>query len=103
MTIPILENNRVKLTLLDLSNYKHLNDIAKQDKLVQYSPTKINTPADFREYVQTAVDKYYDKTAIPFIIFDKEKNAYAGSTHYMNISRKNSVLEIGSTWIGKEF
>ena len=103
MTIPILENSRVKLTLLDLSNYKHLTAIAKQDKLVQFSPTKIDTPEDLRDYVQTAVDNYYHKTAIPFIIFDKEKNAYAGCTRYMNINWHHSVLEIGSTWIGKEF
>ncbi|SFZ94244.1 Protein N-acetyltransferase, RimJ/RimL family [Flaviramulus basaltis] len=103
MTSPKLENNRVKLTLLDLSNYKHLNKIAQQDKLVQFSPTKIDTPEDLRDYVQTAVDYYYHKTAIPFIIFDKKNNSYAGCTRYMNINWKNKVLHIGSTWIGKEF
>ena len=103
MTAPNLENNRVKLTLLDLSNYKHLTQIAQEEKLVQYSPTKVDTPEDLKDYVQTAVDNYYHKTAIPFIIFDKQKNAYAGCTRYMNINWKNKVLEIGSTWIGREF
>ncbi|ULC57976.1 GNAT family N-acetyltransferase [Flaviramulus sp. BrNp1-15] len=103
MTAPNLENNRVKLTLLDLSNYKHLTQIAQQEKLVQYSPTKVDTPEDLKDYVQTAVDNYYHKTAIPFIIFDKQKNAHAGCTRYMNINWKNKVLEIGSTWIGREF
>jgi RimJ/RimL family protein N-acetyltransferase len=103
MKAPTLETNRVKLTLLDLSNYKHLLDIAQQENLVQYSPSKIDTPQDLKDYVQTAVDGYYHKTAMPFIIYDKATNAYAGSTRYMNIHWKHKVLEIGSTWIGRQF
>ena len=67
MKIPSLENQRVKLTLLDLSNYKHLSKIAQQPKLVQYSPSKIENSEDFKDYVQTSVDNYYHKNAIPFI------------------------------------
>jgi len=100
---PQLENERVKLTLLDLSNYKHLIPIGSQDKLVQYSPTDIATPEALKNYVQAAVDGYYHKTKIPFIVYDKQAKEYAGNTHFMNIDRKNNVVEIGSTWIGREF
>lgn len=103
MKTPTLENNRVKLSPLDLSNYEHLIPIGKQEKLVQYSPTDIETPESLKSYVQKAVGFYNAKSAIPFIVYDKENNAYAGSTRYMNIDWKNSVLEIGSTWIGKQF
>ena len=103
MNIPPLENDRVKLTLLDLSNYKHLSEIAQQKDLVQFSPSRIETPEELKAYVETAVDHYYQRTAIPFIIFDKEKNAFAGCTRFMNINWEHKVLEIGSTWIGREF
>ena len=103
MAVPTLENQRVKLSLLDLSNYKHLINIGKQTNLVQYSPTKIDTPEDLKAYVQKAVDGYYHKTVIPFIVFDKQANAYAGNSHFMNINWENKVVEIGSTWIGREF
>ncbi|MEJ2114218.1 MAG: GNAT family protein [Flavobacteriaceae bacterium] len=103
MNAPTLSNQRVKLSLLDLSNYKHLTPISQQNKLIQYSPSDIATPEALKNYTQMAVDAYYHKTAIPFIIYDKEKGAYAGSTRYMNIHWKNRVLEIGATWIGREF
>ena len=103
MNIPPLENDRVKLTLLDLSNYKHLLDIASQKDLVQYSPSRIETPEDLKDYVQSAVDQYYHKMAIPFIVYDKHKQAYTGCTRFMNINWEHKVLEIGSTWIGREF
>ncbi len=100
---PTLENNVVKLTLLDLSNYEHLIPIAQQDRLIQFSPSDISTPEKLKDYVQTAVDGFYHKTTIPFIIFDKTKNKYAGSTRFGMINWKDKVLHIGWTWIGREF
>ena len=103
MPIQTLENDVVKLSLLDLSNYKRLIEIAQQENLVQYSPSEISTPETLRAYVQTAVDGYYHKTTIPFIIFDKRSQSYAGSTRFGHINWKNKVLHIGWTWIGKQF
>ncbi|MDY2588290.1 GNAT family N-acetyltransferase [Winogradskyella aquimaris] len=103
MTVPTLENNRVKLSLLDLSNYKHLQRIAPQKDLIYYSPSDISTSEKLKDYVQLAVDGYYHKTIIPFIVFDKLHKAYAGSTRFGLINWKNKLLHIGWTWIGHEF
>ncbi|TCK69024.1 RimJ/RimL family protein N-acetyltransferase [Winogradskyella wandonensis] len=103
MIVPTLENNRVKLSLLDLSNYEHLLSIAQQKDLIYYSPSDISTPDKLRNYVQVAVDGYYHKTIIPFIVYDKEKQAYAGSTRFGLINWKNKILHIGWTWIAHEF
>ena len=100
---PTLEDKRVRLTVLDLTNYKHLLAIAQEPNLVQYSPSKIDTPDDLKTYVQTAVDGYYHKTVVPFLIFDKQQQAYAGCTRFANIDRHNKKLEIGWTWLGKAF
>lgn len=103
MIIPRLENSRVKLSLLDLSNYKHLEAIAQEKDLIYYSPSDISTPEKLKHYVELAVDGYYHKTIIPFIIYDKKKEAYAGSTRFGLIHWKNKLLHIGWTWIGKDF
>ncbi|TVZ59535.1 RimJ/RimL family protein N-acetyltransferase [Flavobacteriaceae bacterium MAR_2010_105] len=103
MNIPPLENDRVKLTLLDLSNYKHLLTIAQEKDLIYYSPSDISTPEKLKSYVETAVDGYNNKTAIPYIIFDKLTQTYAGSTRFGLIHRENKVLHIGWTWIGRNF
>ena len=103
MAIPTLENNRVKLSLLDLSNYRHLESIAQQKDLIFYSPSDISTPEKLRDYVALAVDGYYHKTVIPFIVYDKLHNSYAGSTRFGLINWQHKVLHIGWTWIGHEF
>ncbi|MDN3666899.1 GNAT family N-acetyltransferase [Algibacter miyuki] len=103
MTSPILENNRVKLTLLDLNNYTEIATIGQQDKLVLYSPSKIATPEDLKTYAETAVAGYQNKTVIPFLVFDKQTNTYAGTTRFAYINKHDKVLHIGWTWIGHEF
>ena len=103
MNAPLLENEHVKLTLLDLSNYTYLLPISSQINLVQYSPINISTKESLKDYVQTAVDNYYHNIDIPFIVYDKHRKSYAGTTRFMHIDKKNKVVEIGSTWIGREF
>ncbi len=103
MNVPTLENKRVRLSLLTLENYKHLNEIAQEKDLIYYSPSDISTPEKLKAYVQLAVNGYAEKTIIPFIIYDKQFEAYAGSTRFGLIDWKNKVLHIGWTWIGHDF
>ncbi|MEZ4968165.1 MAG: GNAT family protein [Flavobacteriaceae bacterium] len=100
---PILENDFVTLAPLNLSNYHFLLPIASEEKLVQYSPSDIGTAQALKKYVEKALEKENEFLGMPFIIYDKKNKKYAGSTQFMNIDRKNKVLEIGSTWIGREF
>jgi len=103
MTSPTLENNRGKLIPLDLSNYMHLVDIAQEKDLIYYSPSDISTPEKLKAYVLTALDGVNNQTTLPFLIYDKQKLAYAGSTRFGLINPKNKVLHIGWTWIGQQF
>ncbi len=98
-----LENEYVKLEPLTLENYQHLIPIASQEKLVEYSPSDIETPESLRKYVETALKQRQLHQSVPFIIYDKKTETYAGCSRFMNINWQHRVLEIGSTWIGREF
>ena len=99
----ILENDHLRLSPLTLDNHINLLSVAAEHKLVQYSPSDIESPAALRNYVEIALDQQNQGSSLPFIIYDKRAMAFAGCTRYMNIDHKNKVLEIGSTWIGKKF
>lgn len=98
-----LENDRVLLSLLTLTNYTELTAIAKEKDLIYYSPSNISTPEKLKDYVQTAINGFENKTILPFIIYDKVKKAYAGSTRFGLIDYKHKVLHIGWTWLGHDF
>lgn len=98
-----IENYRAKLTLLDSSNYENLELIAQEKDLLAFSPSDISSPEKLKAYVQVAIDGYKNEAVIPFLIYDKEKQAYAGSSRFGLINWKNKVLHIGWTWIGHNF
>lgn len=101
--IPTLENSRVRLSALTLKNYYELIGIAQEKDLIYYSPSIISSHEDLKSYVEVALNGHQNGTIIPFIIFDKLKNQYAGSTRFGLINWKNKVLHIGWTWIGHDF
>ena len=103
MTIPTLENERVKLSPLTIDNYHLLIDIAQEENLIYYSPSDISTPSKLKHYVEIALEGSQNKTVLPFIIYDKEQQHYAGSTRFGLINWKNKVLHVGWTWIGHNF
>ena len=103
MDIPTLENDRVKLSPLSLNNYKQLEPIAFEKDLIYYSPSDISTPQALLDYMQTALEEHKQSKSLPFIIYDKRQNAYAGCTRFGLIDKKNQVLHIGWTWIGHFF
>lgn len=99
----VLENDFALLRPLSLDNFHHLYSVAAEKKLVQYSPADIETRAGLAKYVEKALEQQKNKQAIPFIIYDKKNQKYAGSTRYMHIDWGNKVLHIGATWIGRAF
>lgn len=99
----ILENQRVRLELLKPEHAKLLAAVASEPKLVQYSPSDIESDGALAAYIDKAIQGFDKETTIAFAIYDKQEGKYAGSSRYMNIDQKNKVLEIGSTWIGKSF
>ncbi|QCX00195.1 GNAT family N-acetyltransferase [Aggregatimonas sangjinii] len=102
-TVFTLEDERVRLSPLQSDSYEALWPIARQEKLVQYSPGNVASPEGLKAYVAAALKQQQQQSSIPFIIYDKVQQAYAGTTRYMHIDKKNNVLHIGATWIGKEF
>lgn len=102
MNTPTLENNRAKLIPLTIDNYGLISHIAAENKLIQFSPSDISTPKKFKEYVETALKDRDENKAMPFIIFDKQTETYAGCTRLGLMDWHNKVAHIGWTWIGRE-
>jgi RimJ/RimL family protein N-acetyltransferase len=103
MEIPELENEVVRLTPLSIENYHFIKDIAAEENLLQYSPSDISSPEKLRLYVEEALREAEKGLAIPYLIFDKRSQRYAGSTRFGLIDMKNKVLHIGWTWLGADF
>lgn len=95
----ILEDERVRLEPLQEHHYEHLLPIALNRDLWLHTSAKVNAPADFRRYFDTALLERTTKRSYPFAYFNKQTGAYAGSTRFGNIDLNHKRVEIGWTWL----
>lgn len=100
----VLENKRARLEALEESHFKFLLPIAlNQPDLLKFSPSPFGTADLLQDYINIAVEQRKEKRRYAFAIFDKEKKVYAGSTSFGEVCNKNMRLQIGWTWLGREF
>jgi RimJ/RimL family protein N-acetyltransferase len=100
----ILENERALLRPLQQDDLSWLLPFALHEpELWIYS---INSPAGkegMENYIQTTINERNKGCEYPFIVFDKARQRYAGSTRFYDIQLKNQTTQLGYTWYGKEF
>lgn len=100
----VLENTRARLEPLQPKHFSALAYITSQNPgLLKYSPTPIEPQKNFDNYVETAITARENAERYAFAIFDKQRNEIAGSTSFGNISNTDQRLEIGWTWMGRNF
>lgn len=99
-----LEGEFVRLEPLSLE--KHFADLCAvglDAEIWRWSPQQIKTEADLRRYIETALDEQRRRVSLPFATVLREIGKATGSTRFGNIDAANKRVEIGWTWIGREF
>ncbi len=98
-----LEGRRVRLEPLTLAHHSALCEVGLDDELWRWVPTMIRTPDEMRAYIETALEEQSKGLSLPFVMIDKSSVCVAGSTRFGNIDRNNRRLEIGWTWLGRNY
>ncbi len=99
----VLEDDRVIIRpitdqdLLFLSEY-----VINEPEIWQFSLVAIQNVEDLKGYIQTALQSRMDKSAYPFIVFDKATQTYVGSTRFYDIQLAFETTQLGYTWYGKK-
>jgi RimJ/RimL family protein N-acetyltransferase len=100
----VLEDDRVLLRPLKLEDYEDLLPMALHEpELWKYSLITAAGEEGLANYLETALEGRTTGKEYPFIVFDKLKNEYAGSTRFYDISPAFKSLQLGYTWYGKKF
>jgi N-acetyltransferase len=98
-----LEGRHVRLEPLSLAHADDLSAIGLDPDLWRWIPFQITTPEEMAGYIEEALAAQQAGSALPFATIDRQTNKAIGSTRYMNIDRANDRVEIGSTWIARDF
>jgi RimJ/RimL family protein N-acetyltransferase len=98
-----LEGEHVRLEPLTMAHHAALWEIAKDHDLWRWTATDIRTPDDLTRYMQTALAEQAAGRALPFATIAKAAGRPVGSTRFGNIEPLNRRVEIGWTWLGREW
>ncbi|MEL6535178.1 MAG: GNAT family protein [Bacteroidota bacterium] len=100
----ILEDKRTRLEPLSVEHIPHYLEISrKHPDLLKYSPTPLGSDEAVHEYVAGALAARAKGVRYPFAMYDKQAEAFVGSTSYGSISNEHDRIEIGWTWISREY
>ncbi|MDQ3142754.1 MAG: GNAT family N-acetyltransferase [Bacteroidota bacterium] len=100
----ILENDIVFLRPLTKDDFNNLLDFSiNEPEIWKYSLVQAGSPENLRNYIGLAMEGRSQEKEYPFIVYDKRKNKFAGSTRFYDIQLLSKTLQLGYTWYGKEF
>jgi RimJ/RimL family protein N-acetyltransferase len=99
----ILQGRHVRLEPLTLEHAAGLAEVGLDDDLWKWIPTPVRTPEEMSAYVQTALQEQVAGSALPFALIEKSSGRAIGSTRYANIERVHYRLEIGWTWVARQW
>lgn len=98
-----LNGAHVQLEPLRWSHLPDLCEAGLDPDLWRWTPMSIQTPEEMRTYVEEALKAQEHRTALPFVTIERKSGRIIGSTRYGNIDMVHKGVEIGWTWIAKEW
>ena len=99
----ILQTDEVLLRPLLMEDFEQLADLTNDQSMWTYFTSDLSDKAVLRDWIADAILQKENKTRLPFAVIDKASRKIVGSTSFGNISYRDKRIEIGWTWLGKEY
>lgn len=99
-----LEGKTVRLEPLTLEHADALFEVAQDDDIWQYLAFDTpKTPDEVRRFIEVALQNDAKGVDIPFAIVHLPDNKVIGSTRYMEVVPHDHALEVGWSWLGRDY
>ncbi len=99
----VLEGGRIRLVPMTMEHHAALCAVGLDPDLWRWTTAPVETPEDMRQYIQAAIDCQAAGAALPYVTVIRETDAVAGSTRFGNVDRANRRVEIGWTWVARQW
>ncbi|HEX4545885.1 MAG TPA: GNAT family protein, partial [Candidatus Acidoferrum sp.] len=78
-------------------------EVGLDEELWRWIPTQVRTPEEMADYIETALNEQDRGVSLPFALLEKATGRAIGSTRYGNIERTRHRVEIGWTWVARDW
>jgi RimJ/RimL family protein N-acetyltransferase len=98
-----LENEHVLLRPVREADRAALREIAMDPQIWRYFVIRVDTDTDFDAFFDAGLADQEAGRRIVYYIGEKSSGRAAGSMSFFNMAEKDRRLEIGWTWLGRDF
>ena len=99
----LLEGRHVRLEPLAKSHLAGLAQVGLDEELWRWIPMAVRTVEEMAAYIETALQEQERGVSLPFALIEKATGRAIGSTRYGNIDRTHHRVEIGWTWVARDW
>ena len=98
-----LETDKVLLRPLQHFDIASFTPITKDASVWKYFTLLLDDPSQLQQWVETALQEREEGKRIPFSIIEKATGNICGSTSFGSISYFDKLIEIGWSWLAKQY
>ncbi|MFF0161850.1 GNAT family N-acetyltransferase [Streptomyces sp. NPDC005263] len=99
----VLENEHVLLRPVTEADRENVRAVAMDPDIWRYFVSAVETDADFETFFDTCLADQAAGRRVVYIITDRASGRVAGSMSYGNMAEADARLEIGWSWLGRDF
>ena len=98
-----LEGKHVRLEPLSEAHLDDLSSVALDPEIWRWTTNSVSSRDELRDYIQLALRDARAGSALPFATIDRASGRAVGSTRFGCIALEHRRLEIGWTWLGRDY
>ncbi|MFF3018330.1 GNAT family N-acetyltransferase [Streptomyces sp. NPDC057939] len=99
----VLENDRVRLAPITEADREGIRAVAMDPAIWRYFVAAVETETDFEAFFDANLADHAAGRRVVYVITDKESGRVAGSMSFGNMAEADRRLEIGWSWLGRDF
>lgn len=99
----ILESAKIRLRPLTADDFTPFLRITNDESMWIYFTYDLSVESELKVWMNIAMEDLKNLNRLPFAIIEKATGNPVGSTSFGNISYRDKRIEIGWTWICREF
>jgi RimJ/RimL family protein N-acetyltransferase len=99
----LLEKEHVRLVPLTEADREPLRAIAVDPDIWRYFVSRVDSDADFDAFFDATLADHRSGRRVVLVVIDKRTQRVAGSMSFGNMFEADSRLEIGWSWLGRDF
>ena len=98
-----LENEKILLRPLEREDFDEISNLTQDPEMWCYFTSDLSNLEVLKKWIDSAVSDRIDHKRLAFVIIEKISGKIIGSTSFGNYSEKDKRIEIGWTWLGRDF